>query len=144
MKRFKVSRHTVTRQSVGEGAIKAIQRMLVFGGYSTSSTGAFAIDGDFGRGTNRAVAQFQFDHRLTKTINRKTSCYPCNWRNAKSKIAAIPSVELTLRTMNTMLEVAKKSIQSNRLLSGDFNEALYFLNQLDRRQLLNRSIAQRY
>jgi len=38
---------TLTRQSVGESAIKAVQRLLVFLGYSTASSGAFLIDGDF-------------------------------------------------------------------------------------------------
>ena len=53
---------TLTRQSAGESAIKAVQRLLVFLGYSTASSGAFLIDGDFGRGTNRGVAQFQFEN----------------------------------------------------------------------------------
>ena len=40
---------TLTRKSAGEAGIKAVQRMLVFLGYSTASSGAFLIDGDFGR-----------------------------------------------------------------------------------------------
>ncbi|MEE8125927.1 MAG: hypothetical protein V3T42_08955, partial [Nitrospirales bacterium] len=49
--RFREGERGITRQSVGEDVVKAIQRMFVFLGYSTSSTGAFIIDGDFGRGT---------------------------------------------------------------------------------------------
>ncbi len=72
LKQFRKGQRGVTRQSVGEEAIKAVQRMLIFLGYSTSSTGAFAIDGDFGRGTNRAVAQFELAIPRGKTTgNRK-------------------------------------------------------------------------
>ena len=41
---------TLDRRSAGENTISAFQRLLIFLGYSTSSSGAFAIDGDFGRG----------------------------------------------------------------------------------------------
>ena len=64
--RFNAGDVTLTRRSAGEAAIKAVQRMLIFLGYSTSSTGAFVIDGDFGRGTNRGLAQFQFEHGLSR------------------------------------------------------------------------------
>ncbi len=63
---------TLTRRSAGESAIKAVQRLLVFLGYSTASSGAFLIDGDFGRGTNRGVAQFQFEKALNATITRRS------------------------------------------------------------------------
>ena len=55
---------SLTRHSASEGSVRALQRLLIFLGYSTSSSGAFAIDGDFGRGSNRALAQFEFDHGL--------------------------------------------------------------------------------
>ena len=135
----------ITRLSVGEEAIKAVQRMLVFLGYSTSSTGAFAIDGDFGRGTNRAVAQFQYDHRLNSRVSRETLCYPCTWRTAKSNITTIPEARLTLRTMDTMLRAAQEAIVQNRVLCGSFQDAIFHLNALDRRQLLScRKIYSRY
>ena len=143
--RFKNHSHTVARKTVGEGAIKAIQRMLVFLGYSTTTTGAFAIDGDFGRGTNRAVAQFQFDHGMADHIQRKTLCYPCTFQTARGQISAIPDIRLTLGTMKRMLEVAEESIRDRQILCGNFTEALYFLNQLDRGRFLDcRTVWHRY
>jgi len=60
----------------GESAIKAVQRLLVFLGYSTASSGAFLIDGDFGHGTNRGVAQVQFEKALTPLLAQggRSSC----------------------------------------------------------------------
>jgi hypothetical protein len=109
----------------------------VFLGYSTSSTGAFAIDGDFGRGTNRAVAQFEFDHGLNPRLTRKTLCYPCTWQTAKTNIVMIPDTRLTLKTMEAMLQVATDAIGENRVLCGAFKHALFHLNALDQRQLLS-------
>ena len=42
--RFLSGDDTLTRKSAGESGIKAVQRLLIFLGYSTSSNGAFAID----------------------------------------------------------------------------------------------------
>lgn len=137
LEQFRKGERGITRQSVGEEAIKAIQRMLVFLGYSTSSTGAFAIDGDFGRGTNRAVAQFEFDHGLNNQLTRKILCYPCTWQTAKANITKIPDTRLTLKTMEAMLRKAKEAIRQNRVLCGTFQEALFHLNALDQRQLLS-------
>ena len=111
--------------------------MLVFLGYSTSSTGAFIIDGDFGRGTNRAVAQFAFDHGLNRRLTREILCYPCTWRTAKEHITDIPDTRLTMKTMETMLQVATDAISENRVLCGTFKDALFHLNALDQRQLLS-------
>ena len=137
LEQFRKGERGITRQSVGEDAIKAIQRMLVFLGYSTSSTGAFTIDGDFGRGTNRAVAQFEFDHGLNPRLTRKTLCYPCTWQTAKTNIVMIPDTRLTLKTMEAMLQVATDAIGENRVLCGAFKHALFHLNALDQRQLLS-------
>ena len=145
LEQFRKGERGITRQSVGEDAIKAIQRMLVFLGYSTSSTGAFTIDGDFGRGTNRAVAQFEFDHGLNPRLTRKTLCYPCTWQTAKTNIVKIPDTRLTLKTMEAMLQVATEAIGKNRVLCGRFQDALFHLNALDQRQLLScQQIQQRY
>ena len=142
---FRKGERGITRQSVGEEAIKAVQRMLVFLGYSTSSTGAFAIDGDFGRGTNRAVAQFEFDHGLNNQLTRKILCYPCTWQTAKTNITKIPDTRLTLKTMETMLRVATDAIAQNRVLCGTFEDALFHLDALDQRQLLScQQIQKRY
>jgi peptidoglycan hydrolase-like protein with peptidoglycan-binding domain len=143
--RFRKGESGINRQSVGEEAIKAIQRMLVFLGYSTSSTGAFAIDGNFGRGTNRAVAQFEFDHGLNIQLTRKILCYPCTWQTAETNIVTIPDTRLSLKTMEVMLRVATDAIARNRVLCGTFEDALFHLNALDRRQVLScQQIKKRY
>jgi len=145
LEQFRKGERGITRQSIGEDAIKAIQRMLVFLGYSTSSTGAFAIDGDFGRGTNRAVAQFEFDHDLNSQLTRKILCYPCTWQTAKTNIVNIPDTRLTLKTMEAMLRVATDAIAQNRVLCGTFEDALFHLDALDQRQLLScQQIKKRY
>lgn len=127
---------TFTRKSAGEHSIAAIQRLLVFLGYSTSSRGAFIIDGDFGRGTNRAVAQFQFEHQLNDSIYRKTLCYPCSFRNAHKRISTIPETRLTIATLQKMGEIALAKAKENDVLCGDINEAIHQLNALHARRLM--------
>ena len=87
LKRLEAGDLTLNRHSAGENSIKALQRLLIFLGYSTSSGGSFSIDGDFGRGTNRALAQFEFDHGITNAnVSRKTLTYDCNWQSARRLI----------------------------------------------------------
>jgi hypothetical protein len=135
--RFERGDVTLTRQSVGESSIKAIQRLLIFLGYSTASTGAFLIDGDFGRGTNRAVAQFQFEQGLTRSVTRGDLCYECTWQTASQKIVAIPDARLTPATLERMLEVAKQMIEDGAILCGNLEEAAFHLDALHRRRLLS-------
>ena len=143
--RFESGDVTLTRFSAGESTIKAVQRLLIFLGYSTSSTGAFAIDGDFGRGTNRAVAQFQFDHGLNNAIKRSMLCYDCNWQNASRNIVAIPDTKLTVKTLEKMLEVALQMINTNQVMCGHFEEALFHLNSLHMNKFYScRQILHRY
>ena len=137
LERFEAGKVKVTRRSAGEAAIKAVQRMLIFLGYSTSSSGAFSIDGDFGRGTNRGVGQFQFEHGLTRKVGRQTLCYPCSWRTASSSITDIPDTQLTLATMEAMIETALENIESKQIMCGDFNTSLFHLNAVHSRSLLN-------
>ena len=136
LERFERGDVTLTRQSAGEGSIKAVQRLLIFLGYSTASTGAFLIDGDFGRGTNRAVAQFELEHGLTK-ISRTDLCYPCTWQNASQKIVSIPDSKLTQTTLAKMLEVAQGMIDRRAVLCGSVDEATFHLDALHRRRLLS-------
>jgi hypothetical protein len=145
LERLKRGDTTLTRQTAGEAAIKALQRLLIFLGYSTAASGAFLIDGDFGRGTNRGVAQFQFEQKLNARIRRRSLCYPCTFRTAKSNITAIPKVTLTLRTLEKMIEAATAAISNRKIPFGDFKEALFHLNSLDQRQSLDcRQIMARY
>jgi len=135
---------TLTRQSAGESAINAVQRLLVFLGYSTASSGAFLIDGDFGRGTNRGVAQFQFENALNPKVTRQSLCYPCSFQTARSKITSVPDVKLDLQTLGKMIEVVFDTIAKNKIPFGDFDDALFHLNSLykgralDCRQILDR------
>lgn len=136
---------TLTRHSAGESSIKAVQRILVFLGYSTATTGAFLIDGDFGRGTNRGIAQFQFEHNLNPKLTLDTLCYPCRFQNAASRITAIPDVILDIKTLEKMVHVVNEAIVSKSIPLGDFDPALFHLNALQKRQLLNcRAIEDRY
>lgn len=145
LRRFEAGDVKVTRQSVGEPAIKAVQRMLIFLGYSTSSRGGFSIDGDFGRGTNRGVAQFQFEHGLTRDVDRETLCYPCTWNTAASDITVIPDTRLTVPTMEKMIAIALENIEKGEVMCGDFDTALFHLNAVHTRSLLNcRQILDRY
>lgn len=145
LRRFAGGDMTLTRTSAGESSIKAVQRLMIFLGYSTSSTGAFGIDGDFGRGTNRGNAQFQFEHNLTNKVNRRILCYDCNWQNASRNIVAIPDVKLTVTALDKMLNNALHAINTNQVMCGDFNEAVFHLNNLHRGSLLScKRIFERY
>jgi hypothetical protein len=145
LQRFLAGDANLTRRSAGEAGIKAVQRLLVFLGYSTSSSGAFSIDGDFGRGTNRGVAQFQVENGLTRSITRSTLCYPCKWNTAKSRITNIPDTRLTPATLEKMLNSAIQRIEAGRIMTGRFDDAVFHLNALDKRQHLGcRDILARY
>ncbi len=136
---------TLTRRSVGEPAIKAVQRMLIYLGYSTSTTGAFSIDGDFGRGTNRGLAQFQFEHGLTRRIDREVLCYPCTWQTAKHRIVGIPDAKLDVASIEAMIGAALEATEAGRVMCGDFEVAIGFLNALHARAMLDcRQIRERY
>ncbi len=143
--RLRAGDATLTRKSAGEEAISAIQRLLVFLGYSTTSRGAFVVDGDFGRGTNRAVAQFQFEHGLTRTVKRSTLCYKCSYHNAHRRLHYIPDTRLTVATLNAMAEVALANIDTREVLCGNFEEALRHINDLHAgRGMTCRKILARY
>jgi len=143
--RFLAGDATLTRKSAGEAGIKAVQRLLIFLGYSTSSNGAFAIDGDFGRGTNRGVAQFQVENGLTRSISRSALCYPCQWNTAKSLITSIPDATLTPEVLEKMLGKALQRIDSGKIVTGKFDDAIFHLNALDKHQYLGcREILARY
>lgn len=136
---------SLDRRTAGENSIKAVQRMLIFLGYSTASSGSFLIDGDFGRGTNRAVAQFQFEHGLNPAVTRKMLTYPCSWNTARQLITAIPDVTMDLPTMEKMLEVCLAAIENNQISCGNFDEAVNQLNLLHRNKLMTcRQILEKY
>jgi hypothetical protein len=135
----------LTRRNASDDAVEAIQRLLIFLGYSTTAGGGFSIDGDFGRGTNRGVAQFKFEHGLNSGIKRRYLCYPCTFNSARGNIVAIPEVRLDLATIDAMLRLAKERIRSGEVTLGRFDDALFQLNQLHRgRFLKSREIAERY
>ena len=136
---------TLTRRSAGESAIKAVQRLLVFLGYSTASSGAFLIDGDFGRGTNRGVAQFQFENGTNPKITRSSLCYPCTFQSARSRITSVPDVKLDLPTLEKMIDVVREAFATGRIPFGNFDDALFHLNSLHQGQGLDcRQILERY
>jgi hypothetical protein len=135
----------LTRKSAGESAIMAVQRLMIFLGYSTSSTGAFSIDGDFGRGTNRGVAQFKVEQGKGGNINRPMLCYPCSWQTARRKITLIPESTLTRSALTLMAETALDRIARGEIMCGKFDDAVFHLNALHKRQFLNcRQVLERY
>lgn len=136
LERLEAGDSGLTRRTAGEHAVSAVQRLLIFLGYSTASGGGFAVDGDFGHGTNRGVAQFQFDHGLTRKIDRKTLCYDCTFRNARARIVNIPETRLTAATLRRMGNVALNNIETGNVLCGDFEEALRQLNALHARRYM--------
>jgi hypothetical protein len=146
LKRLEHGDLTLNRKSAGENSIRAFQRLLIFLGYSTSSSGAFAIDGDFGRGTNRALAQFIHENELSENeINRATLAYPCNWRSARKRITSIPDIHLTIPILEKLLTVSRAAIDANAVNCGSFDEAIFQLNALYNRQLLScRKINEKY
>ncbi len=145
LNRFLAGDAGLTRASAGEAAISAVQRLLIFLGYSTASSGAFLIDGDFGRGTNRGVAQFQFERGLGAGIDRDTLCYPCRWNTASKLIAAIPDCTLTPAVLEQMAQVALERCARGEILTGDFDDAIFHLNALHKRNYLDcRGIRERY
>ncbi|WP_116367563.1 N-acetylmuramidase domain-containing protein [Parahaliea mediterranea] len=135
----------LTRTSAGEAAISAVQRLMVFLGYSTAASGAFLVDGNFGRGTNRGVAQFQLEHGLNRTLNRTTLCYPCRWNTASRLITAIPDCTLSVATLQRMAEVAIERTERGDIMTGNFDDAIFHLNALHKHNYLDcRGILARY
>lgn len=136
---------TITRTTAAEEGIRALQRLMMFLGYSTTSSGGFSVDGDFGPGTNRGVAQFQFDHNLNPKITRQALCYECTFQTARRNIVAIPEARLDAETVTRMLDVAQAAIDANEVTFGDFDDAIFHLDAVDtRRGLSCREIDQRY
>lgn len=136
----------MTRRSVGERPIKSVQRLLNFLGYSTASAGGFLIDGDFGRGTNRGLAQFQFDCGLTRKITRDVLTYDCKSpSSARANIATVPDTRLTPKTAETLLAGARAAIDKGEVTCGNFEDALFHLNRAQKGQLLEcTEIASKY
>lgn len=145
LERFLAGDAGLTRRSAGEASIMAVQRLMIFLGYSTASSGAFLVDGDFGRGTNRGVAQFQFEHGLTRKITRDILCYPCRWNTASRLITSIPDTTLTVATLERMAATARQRIETGQAMSGDLDDAIFHLNALHKRRFLDcRGILVRY
>lgn len=134
LERLMAGDQTLTRESAGEAGIRGIQRLFVFLGYSTAATGAFSIDGSFGRGTNRALAQFQFDHGLTDAVTTDHLTYEAQWNTAAKNIVAIPDVRLDLSSLGQMLRAAREAIDNGNVALGDFDSALEHLDLLYQRK----------
>jgi peptidoglycan hydrolase-like protein with peptidoglycan-binding domain len=145
LQRFEKNDVTLDRRTAAENSVKALQRLLVFLGYSTSASGSYGIDGDFGPGTNRAIAQFQFEYGLNPSVRREMLCYDCTFQTASKNISAVPGVRLDVPTLEKMLAVARQNIDANRVNCGDFEVALFQLNSLHKRRALScREIHQQY
>jgi peptidoglycan hydrolase-like protein with peptidoglycan-binding domain len=119
--------------ATGENTIRAIQRLLITLGYSTASAGGYLIDGDYGRGTNRGVAQFQAEAGLASVSVRKSLGYHCTFLSARGNIVAIPVVSLDKQTLVAMLSSLSNKLASNEVAMGSVEGALFHLNALDKR-----------
>ncbi len=145
LERLRNGEVNLSRKNIGENSIKAIQRLFIFLGYSTASSGAFSIDGDFGRGTNRAVAQFRFENNLSTTITRATLCYPCTWQTARQAIVAIPDTLLDVPSLEKLLSNAVEAIANGQVNCGNFDVAVEHLNGLHQNRLMTcKQIWERY
>lgn len=110
-----------------------MQRMLIFLDYSTSSSAAFVIDGDFDRGISRGVAQFQLKIQLTTPGTRSQLCYDCSFQTARKRITAIPDTTVDIETIAAMADVAIRAVDSGEITFGDFDQAMFHLDALHRR-----------
>ena len=127
---------SIDRYTGGETTIKAIQRLMIFLGYSTASSGAYIIDGDFGRGTNRGVAQFSYENQLPGPVSREILCYDCSFQNARKRITAIPDVAIDGPVLDSMLQTALRYIETGEIMFADFDQALFHLNRVEKGKLL--------
>lgn len=134
LERLMAGDQTLTRESAGEAGIRGIQRLFVFLGYSTAATGAFSIDGSFGRGTNRALAQFQFDRNMTDAVTGDHLTYEAQWNTAAKNIVAIPDVRLNFESLQEMLTAAREAIDHGDVAFGDFDTAIEHLDLLHQRK----------
>ena len=136
---------TLDRKTVGENSVIALQRLLIFLGFSTTGRGSFKIDGDFGRGTNRGLAQFKFENGLGGNITRRILCYNCSWRDAHKKIVSVPDSRLDIPTLEKFGKVTLAAIDSGNVMCGSFDEALYHLNNVHQNKFYtSRQILDRY
>jgi len=91
------------------------------------------------------VAQFRFGNKLSNSISRDTLCYRCKWNNAGSLITQIPDAKLTPAMLEKMLNNAIDRANDGRIVTGDFKNAIFHLNALDKRDDMNcRGILKRY
>lgn len=129
LERFIKNGKEIREKDLGEAVVEALQRLLNFLGYATSRRGKFKVDGDFGRGTHRGIAQFQFDYKLKGALSLDTLAYDCSWQNAHLKLLDFPELKLNRSTVYALVQVVRKNIEQQHLLCGDFSTALKQLNR---------------
>jgi len=134
LERFLKGDRKLTRDNLGEAAVEAIQRLLIFLGYSTTRRGSFAIDGDFGRGTNRGIAQYQFERGLRSALDLEVLSYDCSWQNAHTRLLEQPLPKIDLVTIRSLLTTARRNIKQQQVMCGDFGIALEHLDMLHTRR----------
>ncbi len=134
LERFLEGDQKLTRESLREAAVEAIQRLLIFLGYSTTRRGAFSIDGDFGRGTNRGIAQFQYERGLKVALDLDQLSYSCSWQNAHLKLRSLPRVKIDITTVRSLLTAARHNIETEKVLCSDYEVALSYLDMLQTRR----------
>jgi peptidoglycan hydrolase-like protein with peptidoglycan-binding domain len=114
---------------LGQATVRAVQRLLIFLGYSTDSGGGYAIDGVFGPGVNRGLAQFRHEHALADLAAELT-------QTARKNLDSIPAQPLDSRTLKAMLSAAEAALAQEAVPYGGRRAALFLLNSLEQRKTL--------
>lgn len=133
--RFILAGDITDPRSIGGPTVTAIQRLLIFLGYSTSSSGAYVIDGQLGAGVNRAIAQFRYEAELVGSQStdgelRTSLTYPCTFQTCAGEIAAIPTQPTDRETLRALLDEVVEAIRTNQVMIGSLDEALFTLNSI--------------
>ena len=129
-----------------ETLVTSLQRTMIALGYSTTTSGACVIDGDFGNGTNRGMAQAIYDltsdgrlvnHQTVPT--RKELTPKCTWQNSAVVARDLCGVAVTARVVEAMFKYVKE--KPSKLLGGDPVTARRQLDAIERGRLDDKGAA---
>ncbi len=121
-------------RQLGEAAVRALQRLLIFLGYSTDSDGGYVVDGTLGPGLNRGLAQFRHEHGLADLAAELT--YRSSNRTARKDAVSVPPQRLDSRTLKAMLSTAEAALAQGEIPYGGRQAALFLLDSLEQKKTL--------
>lgn len=123
------------KEQLNSDVVRAIQRILIFLKYSTTSSGAKKIDGDFGFGTNKGLGSFLIkkDRNLLVDIQgksleekEKNKFSIINYQANKLKL-----IKLNGPVLHALIEEISGA-ENNDVITGDINKAIEYIDQLDK------------